>query len=155
MNETEIFNFIFRGVAEFGDVQQELARLLVVSQELRNESLKYQAEKRKEREEAQKAATEARNAAIQEINARLGITEELTNEIGIIQKLQNEIKLLKQLRVEANNVADINKYTAAIQASQKELNTLTGVTDKFRGSNGFWQDLKGQVAAALAVQPLS
>lgn len=155
MNETEIFNFIFRGTTEFGDVQQELAKLLAIGQELRNESLRYQAEKRKERDEAKKAADEARQAAVTEINARLGITKSLTDEIGIIQKLQNEQRILRQLRAESNNVADINKYTAALQASQKELNTLTGATDKFKGSNGFWREMQGWVTAALATSQLT
>jgi tape measure domain-containing protein len=151
MNETEIFNFIFRGTTEFGDVQQELAKLLAIGQELRNESLRYQAEKRKERDEQKKPPYQQTKAELTQINARLGITKSLTDEVGIIQKLQNEQRILRQLRAESNNVADINKYTAALQASQKELNTLTGATDKFKGSNGFWREMQGWVTAALAV----
>lgn len=156
MNEVDIFNFIFKGTAEgFDNVNQELAKSLAIGQELRNESLRYQAEKRKERDEAKKSADEARQAAVTEINARLGITKSLTDEIGIIQKLQNEQRILRQLRAESNNVADINKYTAALQASQKELNTLTGATDKFKGSNGFWREMQGWVTAALATSQLT
>ena len=150
MNETEYFNFIFRGTAEFGDVQQELAELLVINEKLKNQNLEYQSLQRKLAAEKKNAVAEEKAAAIAELNSRLGIQNGVKTEIGLIQRLTSEIKLLKSAREQANNVSDVNKYTGAIQSAQKELNTLTGVTDKFRGSNGFWQDLKGQVMAYWA-----
>jgi len=151
MNETEIFNFIFKFSEEGATaLTQELAELYVQNEKLKNQALEYQSTQRKLNAERKTAAEESKAAAIAEVNSRLGIQNGVKTEIGLIQRLTSEIKLLKSAREQANNVSDVNKYTGAIQAAQKELNALTGVTDKFRGSNGFWQDLKGQVMAYWA-----
>ena len=154
MNETEIFNFIFKFSAEDAGLTQEFAELLVMNEKLKLQVNETNAAQRKATQERKSAAEEAKAAAIAEINSLLGVQNAIKGEIGLIEKQRNELKLLKSAREQANNIADIQKYNTAIKAGQENLNLLTGATDKFKGSNGFWREMSGYIAAAFATQQL-
>lgn len=149
-----IYNFVFKGIDEMGGVINSMKEVYEMQDKIQKQNQETTA-KEKEAAQARKSAAEAaKQAAIAQLQAELGITQGLKTQNGIIEDLTTRIKLLKQARAEATNVADINKYNAALQTSQKELNTLTGVTDKFKGSNGFWREYAGYIQAFFAVQQL-
>jgi len=146
-----VYEYIFRGVPQFQDVQNELLEIITLNEKLKLQDTQNRQAAKEAAAARKQAAEEAKQAVISQINAELGIKKGLEDQIGIIEQLRQRIKILKSERESANNVESILTYNKALQASQTELNKLTGVTDKFRGSNGFWQDLKGQIFAALAV----
>lgn len=153
MNE-RTYKFIFEGVNNLGNVETELQELnkLLREQQLINEE---NARKARDAANARKAASDAaKKAAIDQINAELGITNALNSQAGLIEKLRDRIKTLRAAREQANDVQSINLYNRALADSTQELNRLTAQTDRFRGSNGFWQDLKGQVLAVFATQQI-
>lgn len=153
--DARYFDFVFRGIGELDGVKSELEELLAINVRLQNQNLENAKKAREERDARRQAAEEAKQAAMAQIQAELGVGKALDSQKGIIEELRNRIKLLKQGREEANDVATINKYNAALQISQKELNTLTGATDKFKGSNGFWREMSGYVATAFAVSSIT
>lgn len=153
--DARYFDFVFRGIGELDGVKSELEELLALNIRLQNQNLENAKKAREERDARRQAAEEAKQAAMAQIQAELGVGKALDSQKGIIEELRNRIRLLKQGREEANDVATINKYNAALQISQKELNTLTGATDKFKGSNGFWREMSGYVATAFAVSSIT
>ncbi len=148
--DARIYDLIFRGSSQFGTLPDDLRDLLELHLQLSNASLEN-ARLAKEEAAAKKAAAEAaKKAAIDQINAELGITNATNGQIGAIESLREKLRLLKQAREQANDRSAIDSYNRAINTTTQELNRLTGATDRFRGSNGFWRELQGQIAVAFA-----
>jgi tape measure domain-containing protein len=150
MNNNRTYELIFRGIGQFDGLQAEMEELLALNLRLQNQNLENARLARTEATARKQLADEAKQAAQAQIAAELGLSRAMDGQKGLIEELRSRLKLLKAGREQANDVASINKYTEAMKISQKQLDTLTGATDKFKGSNGFWRDMQGWVVGALA-----
>lgn len=146
-----IWEYIIRVDSDLSGAIKDLLELEAINARLQNQNLENARKSREESAARKQLAEDAKQAAQAQIAAELGVSKAMENQKGIIEELRSRIKLLKQGREQADDVASINKYNSALQISQKQLNELTGATDKFKGSNGFWRDMQGWVLGALAV----
>jgi len=150
-----IWEYIIRVDSDLSGAIKDLLELEAINARLQNQNLENARKSREESAARKQLAEDAKQAAQAQIAAELGVSKAMENQKGIIEELRARIKLLKQGREQADDVASINKYNSALQISQKQLNELTGATDKFKGSNGFWRDMQGWVLGALAVDRLT
>ena len=150
-----IWEYIIRVDSDLSGAIKDLLELEAINARLQNQNLENARKSREEAAARKQLAEDAKQAAQAQIAAELGVSKAMENQKGIIEELRARIKLLKQGREQADDVASINKYNSALQISQKQLNELTGATDKFKGSNGFWRDMQGWVIGALAVDRLT
>lgn len=146
-----IWEYIIRVDSDLSGAIKDLLELEAINARLQNQNLENARKSREEAAARKQLAEDAKQAAQAQIAAELGVSKAMENQKGIIEELRSRIKLLKQGREQADDVASINKYNSALQISQKQLNELTGATDKFKGSNGFWREMQGWVVGALAV----
>lgn len=146
-----IWEYIIRVDSDLSGSIRDLLELEAINSRLQNQNLENARNTREATAARRQLAEESRQASQAQIAAELGVSRAMEGQKGIIEELRARIKLLKQGREQADDVASINKYNAALQVSQKQLNELTGATDKFKGSNGFWRDMQGWVLGALAV----
>lgn len=145
-----VWEYLIRVDSDLSGAIKDLLELEAINARLQNQNLENARKSREEATARKQLAEEAKQAAQAQIAAELGVSKALDGQKGIIEELRARIKLLKQGREQADDVASINKYNAALQVSQKQLNELTGATDKFKGSNGFWREMQGWVMGALA-----
>lgn len=145
-----VWEYLIRVDSDLSGTIKDLLELEAINARLQNQNLENARKSREEATARKQLAEEAKQAAQAQIAAELGVSKTLDGQKGIIEELRARIKLLKQGREQADDIASINKYNAALQVSQKQLNELTGATDKFKGSNGFWREMQGWVMGALA-----
>jgi tape measure domain-containing protein len=101
---------------------------------------------------AQKATGEERKRLVQEVVQKEGdLSGAYSRQMGLLEELRAKLKALKTAREQATDKVEVDKYTESIKATQAEINKLTGATDKFKGSNGFWREMRQLVVAAFAI----
>lgn len=135
-----------------------------------NTILKQQIDNEKQYKEVVKQSTQERKTAaqnakdisaqqkqetLQNIAAQLNLTSAYNGQKGILEELRIQLKNYKIAREQATDPTDVKALTSAIEGTQKQINSLTGATDKFKGSNGFWRDMKSMLIGAFAVNEIS
>lgn len=142
--------------------QIELARQAQAGEKTIAEAIKLQSDARKEQLGIEKLLATARKANAEEqksainnaITAQNNLVQSYQRELGMLEKLRAELREQKKAREQATDRTSIDQLTESIKGTQAEINKLTGATDKFKGSNGFWQDMRRMVVAAFAVDAI-
>ena len=103
---------------------------------------------RKESGQEQVNATREAQRAQETLNASQNRT------LGLLETERAKLKELRKAREQAQTTEEVEKYNNAIKKSQDEVNKLTGATDKFKGSNGFWRETRQLIIGAFAIDAI-